>query len=136
MPTTDAMSNVLTELQTIERWPAGRVLFREGEEPKGIYFLLSGQIDLIFSARNGYAKPLRVAEEGHILGLSAIVSQRKHDYSATTRTPCEIGFVDCKQFLDFVDHRPAVWFNVLQLLSEDFQAGQRIGSLRVENPFA
>lgn len=122
MPTTTPMSTALTELQTLERWPAGRVLFREGEEPRGIYFLQSGQIDLVFSARNGYAKPLRVAEPGHILGLSAIVSQRNHDYSATTRTPCEVGFIERKRFLDYVDHSPAVWFNVLQLLSEDVNA--------------
>lgn len=122
MLTETPMSNALIELQTLERWPAGRVLFREGEEPRGIYFLQSGNIDLVFSARNGYAKPLRVAEPGHILGLSAIVSQRTHDYSATTRTACEVGFVDRKKFLDYVDHSPAVWFNVLQLLSEDVNA--------------
>ena len=122
MPTTTPMSNALTELQTLERWPAGRVLFREGEEPRGIYFLMSGNIDLVFSARNGYAKPLRLANPGHILGLSAIVSQRNHDYSATTRTACEVGFVDRNRFLEYVDDNPSCWFSVLQMLSEDVNA--------------
>ena len=116
------MSNALTELQTLQHWPAGRVLFREGEEPAGIYFVLIGKIDLVFSARNGYAKPLRTAEPGQILGLSAVVSRRTHDYSATTQTLCEVGLIDRSTFLDQVDHNPAVWFSVLQLLSEDVNA--------------
>ncbi len=122
MTTTMPMSSVLTDLETLQEWPAGRVIFREGEQPRGVYLLHSGEVDLVFSARNGFAKPLRIAEPGQILGLSSVVSQKTHEYSATTRMPCTIGFVERELFLDHVDHSPAVWFSVLQLLSEDVNA--------------
>src|SRR4051794_32364947 len=113
------IADTLSEHATLELADAGRLLFREGELPRGVYILHSGQVDLLFSGRKGAAKPLRAAAEGAILGLSCIVSHRRHDCSATTRTPCELGFIDRETFLRQVDHNPSVWFSVLQLLSQD-----------------
>ena len=117
--TTLTIADTLSEHETVERYPAGRALFREGDAPRGVYVVHSGEVDLVFSAKNGNAKPLRIAEEGQILGLSCVVSHRLHDCSATTRTVCDLGFIDRQIFLEQVDHSPAVWFSVLQLLSED-----------------
>lgn len=117
--TMTTIAETLSEHETLERYGEGRLLFREGEEPRGVYILHSGHVDLVFSGRNGTAKPLRVAEEGAILGLSCVVSRRCHDCSATTRTPCELGFIDRDTFLRQVDHSPSIWFSVLQLLSQD-----------------
>ena len=117
--TMTTIADTLSEHETLERHDAGRVLFCEGDAPRGVYIVHSGEVDLVFSGRNGTAKPLRVAEEGAILGLSCVVSHRCHDCSATTRTPCELGFIDRDTFLQQVDHSPAVWFSVLQMLSQD-----------------
>lgn len=117
--TMTTLADTLSEHQTLERYNEGRLLFREGDEPRGVYIVHSGQVDLVFSNRNGITKPLRIAEEGAILGLSCVVSRRCHDCSATTRTPCELGFIDRETFLQQVDTSPQVWFSVLQLLSED-----------------
>ena len=117
--TMTTIADTLSEHETLERYGAGRLLFREGDSPRGVYIVHSGQVDLVFSGKNGTAKPLRVASEGAILGLSCVVSRRCHDCSATTRTACELGFVDRETFLRQVDHSPAVWFSVLQLLSQD-----------------
>jgi CRP-like cAMP-binding protein len=117
--TMTTIADTLSEHETLERYAAGRLLFREGDDPRGIYIVRSGQVELVFSGKNGVTKPLRVAEEGAILGLSCVVSRRCHDCSATTRTACELGFVDRATFLQQIDHSPAVWFSVLQLLSQD-----------------
>jgi CRP/FNR family transcriptional regulator len=100
----------------------GETIFREGEKPCGIYIVQSGTVDLLFSARNGNVKPLRIAQAGQILGLSCVVTQRDHDCTATARTPCEIGFIGRDEFLRVLDDCPAVWFSVLRLLSNDVNA--------------
>jgi len=117
--TMTTIADTLSEHETLERYGEGKVLFREGDEPRGVYIVRSGLVDLVFSGRNGAAKPLRIAPEGAILGLSCVVSRRSHDCSATTRTSCELGFIDRETFLRQVDHSPIVWFSVLQLLSQD-----------------
>ena len=101
---------------------SGDVLFREGDEPEGVYVLQAGQADLLFSSRNGEAKPLRVAQAGQILGLSCVVTHRVHDCTATAATPCRVGFIRREDFLRVLDECPAVWFSVLRLLSCDVNA--------------
>lgn len=98
------------------------MLFLEGEALAGVYILYSGEVDLLFAARNGNVKPLRVATPGQILGLSAAVMQRPHDCSAIARVPCDVGFIPRDEFLRVLEERPAVWFSILRLLSSDVSA--------------
>ena len=112
----------LAPYELIETWPAGIVLFREAEDPAGVYVLLSGEVDLVFASRAGLMKPLRIAGAGQILGLSCIVSGRPHDCSATTRTSAVTGFIPKTTFLDLLDKNPPLWFSVLQMISSEINS--------------
>lgn len=103
--------------EVIEAWPAGKVLFREGSLPEGVYFLHSGEVDLCFSS-----KPLLVADAGQFLGLTSVMSDRPHDSSATTRTPCVTGFIEKNRFLRLLEEKPALWLTVLQMISSNISA--------------
>ena len=117
--TETAIHDALTDIATFESYPAGKVIFRDGEVPRGIYILEAGQVDLIYASRHGHTKPLRVAGVGQILGVSDVVARRSHDCTATCRTSVDVGFIPRDEFLRALDTSPAVWFRVLQLLSED-----------------
>jgi CRP-like cAMP-binding protein len=106
------VADTLAPYETIEAWPVGKVLFREGVEPSGVYFLHSGDIDLSFSS-----KPLLAAHAGEILGLTSVMSSRPHDSTAVTRTACITGFVEKNQFLRLLDEKPQLWLTVLRLIS-------------------
>ena len=112
----------LRSLETRQHRDAGETLFREGAAPDGVYILYSGAVDLLFAARNGIVKPLRVATPGQILGLSEVVVEQPYDCSAITRVPCDVGFIPREEFLSVLQERPAVWLNVLSLLSNDVNA--------------
>jgi CRP-like cAMP-binding protein len=100
----------------------GTSIFSEGQQPLGVYVVHEGVVDLTYAARNGEAKPLRVADRGEILGLSAVMTHSAHEASATARSECEIGFVGRVEFLRALEETPAVWFAVLHLLSYDLNA--------------
>jgi len=110
------MTNLAT-YELVEGWPAGKVLFREGEQPRGVYVVHSGEADLRFRT-----KSLQIVGPGQILGLSAVVSGRPHDSSATSRTPIVTGFIEKERFLNLLDQMPSLWFSVLQMLSTDINA--------------
>lgn len=112
----------LAPYEMIETWPAGIPLFRESEDPSGVYVLLSGDVDLVFASRAGVVRPLRLAGAGQILGLSCIVSGRPHDCSATTRTTAVTGFIPKATFLKLLDENPALWFSVLQMISSEINS--------------
>jgi CRP-like cAMP-binding protein len=110
--------SALAPYEAVRVFERGSVVFSEGEEPKGIYVLLSGEIDLLFSAR-GEKTPLHFAVPGQILGLSSIVSGRKHEYTATAASTLLLGFIEREVFYRVLHETPERWFDVLQVLSND-----------------
>jgi CRP-like cAMP-binding protein len=122
MLTTPVITEILAPFEKSESIPRGQLLFREGEQPRGLYFVHAGQLDLLYASRTGDTKTLRMAEAGQILGLSCIVSRRPHDCTATAKTPCTVGFIDLTTFQRLLDEKPELWFNVLQLISADVNA--------------
>jgi CRP/FNR family transcriptional regulator len=116
------INSKLRAAENVLQFEPGEALFREGEAPLGVFILDAGCVDLLFSARNGNVKALRVAERGQILGLSSVVGRRPHECSATARTHCRAGFVGRDVFLRLLDDYPAIWFSVLSLLSSDVNA--------------
>jgi len=113
------IDSTLRQHQKLEIWPKGRTLFYEGEEPRGVYVIHSGAIDLIFSAKDGRTKPLRIAQAGQIIGLSSVFSNRPHDYTATVAATTSTGFIDADTFHHLLATSPAMMFGILRLLSED-----------------
>ncbi len=116
------IGGVLAPYERTQSVARGQVLFREGEEPKGVYFVHSGQVDLVFAAKNGDSKSLRTADDGQILGLSSLVSRRAHDCTATAKSSGVVGFIDRDVFQKLLDEQPALWLTVLQLISADVNA--------------
>lgn len=118
----ESVVRALSRFEKAEGWPTGSILFREGEQPRGVYIVHSGEIDQLFSSRNGHAKPLLVAGPGQILGLSCVVSGKPHNCSATARTPSVTGFIDRDRFTSLLEEQPALWWSILQLLSTDINS--------------
>jgi CRP-like cAMP-binding protein len=112
-----AVASMIEPYETIHAFPAGKLLFREGMDPEGVYFLHSGEVELSFSN-----KPMLVMEPGQILGLTCVMSDRAHDCSAVTRSSCVAGFVEKNQFLRLLDEQPALWLTVLRMISTNINA--------------
>jgi CRP/FNR family transcriptional regulator len=113
------VERTLIGLQKLQRHAAGSVLFCEGNPAQGVYIIHSGAVDLVFAARNGVTKPLQLAGEGQIVGLSALVSGREHDATAIVRVPSELGYVEGRMLMELLERDPSAWFDVLQFLSQD-----------------
>ena len=107
------------EHETVQHLPACANLFDEGDQPRGVYLVHSGAIELFFRTRNGALKRVRSASMGEILGLGSVVSRRPQEYTARAVTASELGFIDRELFLQMLDESPAIWFSVLRLLSQD-----------------
>ena len=99
----------------------GDVLFHEAAQPWGVHVLLTGAVDLHFTGKNSDV-PLRVADRGTILGLSAMMGARSHEYTATAATNVTTGFLDTATFFRVLNETPELWLTVLQILSRDISS--------------
>ncbi len=115
----------LEEVSQRNTYPAGAILFVEGQMPRGIYFLCSGRVRLSTTSHGGKILVLKHANSGEALGLSAAISGQGYEVTAETSTPCQVNFIDRKRFSHLLNSYSEVGNRVAQFLSRDFQAACR-----------
>lgn len=60
----------------------GDVLFQEGEDPKGVYLIRSGNIEVSKKTDDGWNQRLAVLTSGHFFGELSIMEKRVHEADA------------------------------------------------------
>jgi CRP/FNR family cyclic AMP-dependent transcriptional regulator len=93
-------------------------VFSERQSPKGIYVLLSGNVRLSISSREGKCLSIRIAKPGDVLGLSAVVSGTPFEMTAETLYPAKIALIESKQFHRFLARHPDSYKAVIEQLSK------------------
>lgn len=114
-------------------YPQGTLLFREGQAAAGIFILHSGRVQLSISDHEGHPVPVRIAEPGEVLGLSATLSSRPHEITAEATTPCCVSFVWREDFLHLLHDQTGAALGVVQWLSHNLNPTlDQIRSLRLQ----
>jgi CRP/FNR family cyclic AMP-dependent transcriptional regulator len=105
--------------------PAGAILFVEGQNPRGMFILCTGKVNLSTTSREGKILILKTAAAGDALGLSAAILGMGYELTAETATSCELSFVDRRHFLELMQSDSDVALHTAQSLSRDFQSAYR-----------
>ncbi len=105
--------------------PAGAILFVEGQEPRGMFIICSGRVNLSTTSREGKILILKTAEAGEALGLSATISSMGYETTAEAATPCQLCFIDTKHLLQLMDKHSELAVHAAHCLSRDYQSAYR-----------
>jgi CRP/FNR family transcriptional regulator, cyclic AMP receptor protein len=105
--------------------PAGAILFVEGQDPRGVFIVCSGKVNLSTTSREGKILILKTAGPGEALGLSAAVSGVTYETTAETATPCHLNFLDRKHFLELTQNHCEIGLHTARCLSRDYQSAYR-----------
>ncbi len=106
-------------IKSLQTYPRGTVLFREGQTARGIFLLCEGRVRLSVCSENGRRMTLRTATPGEVLGLSAVLSGGLHEVTAEVLDPIQAAEVGRKDLLHFLHQHCDVCLQVVNLLSED-----------------
>jgi len=80
-----------------KQFPAGTVLFREGDRGEEMFILQSGKVKISKKIR-GVEKTLATLEKGEFFGEMAILNDKPRSASAETIEDCEMLVIDRKTF--------------------------------------
>jgi CRP/FNR family transcriptional regulator len=112
------------------------MLFAEGEYPKGVFILCSGRAKLLIGSSNGRSL-MRIAEQGEILGLSAILSGHLYEGSAEMLDSGHVNFIRRDRFLKFLNNQAEASLCVARHLSNDYIAVlEQVRALALSNSVA
>jgi len=103
-------------------YPAGAILFSEGQPPRGVFLLCHGTAKLSISSGEGKTLITRVAEHGEILGINSCVSGTPHKTAAETLEPSQVNFIRRDDFIRYVASSGPAAMNALRQMSRDCEA--------------
>ncbi|HVT45262.1 MAG TPA: Crp/Fnr family transcriptional regulator [Thermoanaerobaculia bacterium] len=111
-------------------YPAGSVLYAEGEMPRGVFMLCKGRVKMSVSSSEGKTLITRIVEAGEVLGMSSTIATSAYKATAETIEPSQVNFVKRDDFLRFIKEHGDACFSAAQQLSEEcHSANDHIRSL-------
>jgi CRP/FNR family transcriptional regulator, cyclic AMP receptor protein len=102
------LASVMDELT----FPSNHVMFRQGEEGRSLYIVISGRIRIHVDDRQ-----LAVFSKGESFGEMAIFDTQPRSASATTLEPSECLELTQEQLYDAVEETPEISLNIIRVLS-------------------
>jgi CRP/FNR family transcriptional regulator, cyclic AMP receptor protein len=106
-------------IKSVNQYPRGTCLMREGHAARAIYVLCNGRARLSVCSENGKRLTLRIAGPGEVLGLSAVLSGCPYEVTAETLDDASVAIVRRKELLQFLRKYREACLQVVHLLSED-----------------
>lgn len=83
---------------TLQTFPAGHYIFRQGEAYTGLYFIESGQVSVLLTQANGRNKRLQTCTRGHLLGEMRFYNKIPLSTFVVTDVPSQLYFLSKETF--------------------------------------
>ncbi len=112
-------AKALTEIRRTSSYPAGALLFMEGEAARGVYIVCQGRVKLLTTNSEGKTLIFKIAKPGDILGLNATISNAPHEITAEILQPAQLAYVSREDFLKFIKEHGDACLQVAQHLGRD-----------------
>lgn len=104
----------IVEEKTIRsHYDTGDVIFYEGDEVQGVYYVESGLVGVRKADPEGNSTLLKVAQPGDTLGYRPLVAKQRHRASGEVLKPSVICFIDAKTVRKVIQDTPALGLNFL-----------------------
>jgi CRP/FNR family transcriptional regulator, cyclic AMP receptor protein len=95
-------------------------LFIEGQEPRGIFILCTGKAKLFTCSTSGKVIITRCAEAGDVLGLNAVVSNRRYGVTAEMMINGQVNFIARCFLMQLMKEYDELAFVVAEQLSRSY----------------
>jgi CRP-like cAMP-binding protein len=101
-----------------------RLLFSQGESPKGLYLLKTGKAILTMQSPTGGVVVNVSASAGSLLGLPALIGNEPYTLTAEAIHGSELAFVTREDFSSLMLSNPALAVSVLRVLAAEVRSAR------------
>ena len=100
----------------------GNILFREGDECSSVFVICSGKVKVSAASSQGRSFTLRIAGEGDVLGMGAVLQDKDYEVTAEAIEPCQVRVLRAKFFKEMLHQYGDVAIGVAMALADDYRA--------------
>jgi CRP-like cAMP-binding protein len=103
----------------------GTTLFREGDNVRGMYLIVSGKVDLLLHSA-GLVSLQRSATPGCLLGVPASINKNPYSLTAVVREEAELRFIPVQLLGELMKREPSLTMKLVAMLSEEVRAMRKV----------
>lgn len=103
-----------------EKYKKGEIVFREGGQPSGIYYIESGKVKKYKIDNTGKEHIFYVANAGELVGYHAVLANELYHDAVATLEDSIISFIPVDDFWAALDKSPGLSRKLLMTLSHEF----------------
>jgi len=119
-------AKALEGIRRTSSYPAGAILFMEGEAARGVYIVCQGRVKLLTTNSDGKTLIFKIAKPGEILGLNATLGGTAHEITAETLQPTQLAYISREDFLRFIKENGDACLQVAQHLGRDCHSAYEV----------
>jgi CRP/FNR family transcriptional regulator, cyclic AMP receptor protein len=98
------------------KYPAGQVLFCEGDEGRDVAVLLDGNVKVVTTAASGREVILDVIDSGELIGEMSAIHGGSRSATAIALSPVDVLVIPTPRFLEFLEEHGAAATALGQLI--------------------
>ena len=103
---------------SVEPYPKGGVIFREGEPTRGICLVNKGKVEISKTTADGWKQTLAVLTELQFFGeLSVIEGKKQHSTNATALEATELYRITTEDFKLFEQSEPLMMYKIMRTIA-------------------
>jgi CRP-like cAMP-binding protein len=115
---TDGELGLITKKMTMEEYPKGKPIFREGEPAACIYLVHRGKVEVSKTTTDGWKQRLAVLGENHFFGELSVVEHKKmHGADAVALDDCKIYKVTADDLRSLEQSDPNVVYKIMRTIA-------------------
>ena len=109
-------------------------IYRQAEDPKGIYFIKKGLVSLILTGpESGKEHLMRFFRQGQFIGHSSLFSNEGYHGSTMALEPTTLKLIPKKTAIDLVNENPHLLFSIVNVLSRELRRSETMHVMILEN---
>lgn len=117
---TESKNQILNTIGEKLKVKKGKILFKEGSTPKGVYMLKKGQVKIYQLNPAGKFQIVYIYTKGDYFGFRPILCNTYNSVSAEAMDDCDLVFYPKKEFLHVLNTSQIVTRNLLFSISYEF----------------
>ncbi|HKF46966.1 MAG TPA: cyclic nucleotide-binding domain-containing protein [Terracidiphilus sp.] len=102
----------------------GRVLFRQGDDPVGMYILHRGEVTMTMHSTEGELLVEMRAGPGSLMGLPGLVGNSTYSLTAEARKGADVSFVTREEFSRLMLSEPGLAMMILRVLAAEVRSAR------------
>jgi len=113
-------TNLFRSADNLERYAAGTVIFRKGDQGDYMYVVMEGEVDVL--ADGNY---IRTLVAGDIFGEMSLIDDAPRSADTIAKTDCVLAPVDERRFLFLVHETPMFALHMMGVMAARLRDWQR-----------